>query len=61
MPLLITAPQKTPIAATIMIVRNLAAFDPIAELRKFTASLLTPTHRSEIARMNRKITKPRYT
>ena len=59
MPLLRIAPQKTPIAATMMMVRNRAALEPIAELRKLTASLLTPTHRSEIARMNRKITKPK--
>ena len=59
MPLLNEAPQKTPIAAIIIIVLNLAAFAPIAELRKFTASLLTPTHKSKIANTNKKITNPK--
>jgi hypothetical protein len=38
------------------------AFEPIAELRKFTASLLTPTIRSPIARKNKrnKIYKYRF-
>ena len=58
-PLLMMAPKNTPIAAMIIIVRNLAAFDPIAELRKFTASLLTPTHRSDTASTKRKITNPK--
>ena len=30
-----------------------AAFDPMAEFKKFTASLLTPTIRSEMARRNK--------
>jgi hypothetical protein len=36
-----------------------ATFDPIAEFKKFTASLLTPTTRSEAARIksNTRITK----
>ena len=59
MPLLMIAPQNTPMAATVMIVRNFAALEPIAEFKKLTASLLTPTHRSEIARMKRNITNPR--
>ena len=36
---------------------NDTAFDPIAELKKFTASLLTPTIRSAIARNPRANTK----
>ena len=47
MPLLMVAPQKIPMAAIIMMVLNLAALAPMAELRKLTASLLTPTHRSK--------------
>jgi hypothetical protein len=33
-----------------MIDRNEMTFDPIAEFKKFTASLLTPTTRSAIAK-----------
>jgi hypothetical protein len=50
------APAKIPTAAIIIIVLKDAAFDPRAELRKFTASLLTPTDRSKIANTKRKIT-----
>lgn len=53
------APIKTPIEATIRMVRNGAALEPIAELRKLTASLLTPTERSKIARMKRKMMIPK--
>ena len=59
MPLLMMAPRNTPVAATKMMVLNLATLAPIAELRKLTASLLTPTQRSEMARMKRNITNPR--
>ena len=59
MPLLIMAPKKTPAAATIMIVRNLATFAPTAEFIKFTASLLTPTSKSNTASMKRNITIPK--
>ena len=45
-----TAPRKIPTLATIMIVLNEIAFEPIAEFKKFTASLLTPTTRSAMAR-----------
>lgn len=38
---------------------NEAAFEPMAELRKLTASLLTPTDKSKIASRNRKITTHR--
>ena len=58
-PLLMVAPQKIPIAAMIMMVLNVAALAPIAELRKFTASLLTPTQRSNTASINRKMTSPK--
>jgi hypothetical protein len=40
----------TPGAATIMIHLKCPAFAPTAELRKFTASLLIPTTRSEMAK-----------
>ena len=44
------APTATPILATIMMVLNEIALDPIAEFKKLTASLLTPTTRSAIAK-----------
>ena len=59
MPLLMTAPKNTPMAAIMMMVRNFATLEPMAELRKLTASLLTPTQRSDTASTNRKITNPR--
>ncbi len=40
MPLLMAAPMNTPDAATIITVLKLAAFEPIDEVRKLTASLL---------------------
>ena len=58
-PLLIAAPMNTPMDATIRILFSDAAFDPIAEFRKFTASLLTPTDRSNTASRKRKITTQR--
>ena len=61
MPLLIEAPTNTPMEATIRIVRKRATFAPIAEFRKFTASLLTPTMRSKTASMNRNRMKLKYT
>ena len=61
MPLLMMAPMKTPIAATAMTVLNDAARAPIADDRKFTASLLTPAVRSKMASRNRNTTKPRKT
>lgn len=42
-------PNKMPMLATMKMVRNEATFDPIAELRKLTASLLTPTIKSTMA------------
>ena len=59
MPLLIAAPANTPIAATVTIVLCLATLAPMAEFRKFTASLLTPTTRSKTARIIRNTTIPR--
>jgi hypothetical protein len=56
-PLEKVAPTRTPRLATIITVLNEAALDPTAELRKFTASLATPTIRSDIARIKRTITK----
>ncbi len=58
-PLLIAAPINTPIAATIITRLKEAAREPIAEFRKFTASLLTPTDRSNTASKNKKITTQR--
>jgi len=43
------APAATPKLAIIITVLKLMALDPIAELRKFTASLLTPTTKSAVA------------
>ena len=51
-----TAPTRTPAAAMARIILKGAAFEPMAELRKFTASLLTPTIRSEIASRKRTAT-----
>ena len=58
-PLLIAAPMNTPAEAMMMIVRNGATLVPMAELRKLTASLLTPTDRSKMASRNRKTTTQR--
>ena len=44
------APTATPTLATIIMVLNEIALDPKAELRKFTASLLTPTIKSITAK-----------
>jgi len=49
------APTATPILATIIIVLKEIAFDPIAEFKKLTASLLTPTTKSAIAKIARAI------
>ena len=53
------APTKTPTAAIRIITLNDAAFEPIAAFKKLTASLLTPTDKSTIAKTNRKTTKNR--
>ena len=60
-PLETEAPANTPTAATAIITLKGATFAPIAELMKLTASLLTPTTRSNIARMHRKTTMQRNT
>src|SRR5690606_9690904 len=52
-PLEKVAPTNIPNAATNMITLKPAALDPTAEFRKLTASLLTPTTRSEIASKKR--------
>ena len=49
-PLENTAPTAIPILATIIIVLNEIALEPIAEFKKLTASLLTPTTKSAIAK-----------
>ena len=43
MPLEVTVPNRMPIEATSRMVFMGAAFEPMAELRKLTASLATPT------------------
>ena len=53
MPLENVAPTSIPIEAMTIITLNGATFEPMAELRKFTASLLTPTTRSDAANKNR--------
>ena len=52
--------MKTPIAATKSTCLILAALEPTAALKKFTASLLTPTVRSIIASVNMKSTTNMY-
>ena len=53
------APINIPAAAIKKINHFGAAFEPMAELRKFTASLLTPTIKSEIANAKSTTTKMR--
>ena len=53
MPLDVTTPMTIPTDATSRMVRIEAALEPSAELRKLTASLVTPTKRPETARMPR--------
>jgi hypothetical protein len=50
-PLENTAPTKTPKLAIIIMFLKEMTFDPIAEFKKFTASLLTPTIRSATAKI----------
>ena len=59
-PLEKVAPTTTPRAATNIITLKLAAFEPIAEFKKLTASLLTPTTKSEIANKNNTPTITKY-
>ena len=51
------APTKTPTAAIAIITLKDAALAPIAEFKKFTASLLTPTDKSTMANTNKNMTK----
>lgn len=53
MPLEKVGPSSTPMLATTMMTLKLAMREPMAELRKLTASLLTPTKRSTATRMAR--------
>ena len=50
------APMAIPKLARLIMFLNEIAFEPIAEFRKLTASLLTPTIKSPIARIANKIT-----
>ena len=59
-PLENSAPSATPKPASTMMVLKDIAFEPTAEFKKLTASLLTPTIKSPIARMPRTITKIKY-
>ena len=59
-PLEKVAPTIIPRAAISIIVLKGAALAPIAEFKKFTASLLTPTIRSAMANANSAITIIKY-
>ena len=54
-PLEKSVPTRIPILATMRIVFHEATLEPIAEFRKLTASLATPTIRSRIANRKRRI------
>jgi len=56
----VEAPRKMPIAATDKMTLNFAALAPAAGARKFTASLATPTLRSNTAKIKRKPSTTRY-
>ena len=58
-PSLVVAPTKIPTAAIINMVLKRATFEPMAEPKKFTASLLTPTNKSKVERANRNMTIPK--
>ena len=51
MPLEVTAPTMMPHEATAIMKRFGAAFEPMAELRKFAASFITPTNNPDTARI----------
>ena len=53
MPLEVATPIRMPTEATTRITLSEAALEPSAELRKFTASFVTPTKSPETARMPR--------
>jgi hypothetical protein len=55
-PLEKVAPNTMPTAAIIMIITKGATLEPMAEFRKLTASLLTPTTRSDTANTMRIMT-----
>ena len=55
-----TSQEKIPTLATNMITCRLATLEPMEELRKFTASLLTPTTRSNTANAKRSMMKNKY-
>ena len=55
-PLEKVTPVSTPKAAKINITFNEAAFEPIAEFKKFTASFATPTVKSTAANKSKIIT-----
>ena len=52
-PLEVTAPKNTPKLAIIIIFLTDIAFEPMAEFKKLTASLLTPITKSTIAKTAR--------
>ena len=52
-PLEVMAPKAIPILATTIMVLKEIALEPIAEFKKLTASLLTPTTKSVIAKIAR--------
>ena len=52
-PLEVMTPMRMPAVATSRMTRIEAALEPMAELRKFTASLVTPTKRPDMARIPR--------
>ena len=54
-PLEVMAPKNTPILAIIIIFLIAIAFEPMAEFKKFTASLLTPTTKSTVAKIAKAI------
>ena len=60
MPLEETAPNAIPILATIIIVLKDMALEPIAEFKKLTASLLTPTIKSVTAKTANAIIMKKY-
>ena len=58
-PLENVTPARIPRLAIIMMTKRGATFDPNEEFKKLTASLLTPTIRSETARRVRITSAPR--
>ncbi len=56
MPLEVIVPSRIPTEAMVKMTLREAALEPIAELRKLTASLETPTTRPRIARISKMTT-----